>query len=164
MQETIRRRIQPLMPGAAFATVTPLADRLEGVTQSWHMGANLFTVFGALALVLAGIGLYSVIAYSVAQRTNEMGIRVALGAGMEDLVRLVLTEGMKLAGVGIVLGTIIALVVGRWVKPLLFNVSPRDPLVFAGVAVVLVAVAALASLIPARRAGRVDPMLALRSE
>jgi predicted permease len=163
-KETIRKRLQPLMPGAAYVTVTPLSDILGGEKQSWKLGATLFTVFGLLALVLAAIGLYSVIAYSVAQRTNEMGIRVALGAEMQDLVKLVLTEGMKLSLIGIVLGTVIALVVGRWVKPLLFNVSPYDPVVFAGVAVVLIAVAALASLIPARRAGRVDPMQALRAE
>jgi putative ABC transport system permease protein len=124
----------------------------------------LFTVFGLLALVLAAIGLYSVIAYNVAQRTHEMGVRVALGAGMRDLVRLVLTEGVVLAGAGVALGTAIALIVGRWVAPLLFEESPRDPAVFVCVAATLLAVALLASLAPARRAGRVDPMQALRSE
>ena len=104
------------------------------------------------------------IAYNVAQRTHEMGVRVALGAQVPDLVRLVLVEGMRLALVGVLLGAGIALIVGRWVKPLLFAVSPRDPVVFAAVAVVLLAVAALASFIPARRAGRVDPMRALRTE
>jgi ABC-type antimicrobial peptide transport system permease subunit len=132
--ETVRRRLQPLMPGAAYVTVTPMADILGQETQSWRLGATLFTVFGGLALVLAAIGLYSVIAYGVAQRSHEMGVRVALGAEGRDLVRLVLRDGMGLAVIGIVLGGAIALVVGRFVKPLLFEVSPRDPLVFAGVA------------------------------
>jgi predicted permease len=162
--ETVRRRLQPLMPGAAYVTVTPLSDVLGRQTTSWRLGATLFTVFGALALVLAAVGLYSVIAYSVAQRTHELGVRVALGAEVGDLVRLVLRQGMGLALVGVVLGGAIAFVVGRWVKPLLFDVSPHDPLVFAGGAAVLLGVAALASLIPARRAGRVDPILALRAE
>ena len=162
--ETVRRRLQPLMPGAAYVTVTPMSDILGQETQSWQLGATLFTVFGGLALVLAAIGLYSVIAYGVAQRSHEMGVRVALGAEGRDLVRLVLRDGMGLAVVGIVLGGAIALLVGRWVKPLLFDVSPHDPVVFAGVAAVLLSAAALASFIPARRAGRVDPIQALRAE
>src|SRR4029077_11272025 len=100
-------------------------------------------VFGGLALVLAAIGLYSVIAYNVAQRTHEMGVRVALGAGMRDVMRLILAEGMKLAVVGVALGGAIALIVSRWVKPLLFEVSPRDPAVYAAVAVVLLGTALL---------------------
>ncbi len=163
-KETIRRRLQPLMPGASYVTVTPLSDVLGSETQSWRLGATMFTVFGLLALVLAAIGLYSVIAYDVAQRTHELGVRVALGAQMRDLMRLVLVEGLRVTLVGVGLGGAIALIVGPWVKPLLFEESPRDPAVFAVVAVALLGVAALASLIPARRAGRVDPMQALREE
>ena len=124
----------------------------------------MFTVFGALAVLLAAIGLYSVIAYNVAQRTQEMGVRIALGAETRHVVGLVLREGMTLAIAGVALGGAVALLVSRWVKPLLFNESPRDPLVFAGVAVALLAVAALASFIPARRAARADPIRALRTE
>ena len=164
VEETVRKRLQLLMPGVSYVTVTPLGDILGQQTRSWHLGAMLFTVFGVLALVLAAIGLYSVIAYNVAQRTQEMGVRIALGAELRDLVGLVLSEGMRLALVGVALGGAIALVVSRWVKPLLFDESPRDPVVFAGVAVALLAVAALASFIPARRAARVDPMRALRTE
>jgi len=163
-KEGVRRRLQALMPGPSYVTVTPLSDILGSQMQSWRLGAALFTVFGALALVLAAIGLYSVIAYNVAQRTQEMGVRIALGAGMRDVVRLVVSEGMKLAVVGVGLGGATALVVSRWVKPLLFDVSPRDPFVFTGVAVMLLAVAALASFVPARRAARTDPMRALRTE
>ncbi|HEV8150688.1 MAG TPA: FtsX-like permease family protein, partial [Gemmatimonadales bacterium] len=162
--ETVRRRLQALMPGASYLTVTPLAEIVGSQTQSWQLGATLFTVFGVLALVLAAIGLYSVIAYNVAQRTHELGVRVALGAEARDLVRLVLREGIKLALVGVVLGGAIVLVIGKWVKPLLFDTSPRDPTVFLGVSAVLVATALLASFLPARRAGRVDPIEALRAE
>jgi putative ABC transport system permease protein len=164
VEETVRRRLQPLMPGVSYVTVTPLSDILGSQTRSWRLGGTMFTVFGALALVLAAIGLYSVIAYNVAQRTQEMGVRIALGAEIRDVVGLVLSEGMRLALVGIVLGTAVALLVSRFVKPLLFDESPRDPVVFVGVAAVLLAVAALASFIPARRAARVDPMRALRTE
>jgi ABC-type antimicrobial peptide transport system permease subunit len=163
-RETVRRALQPLMPGPSYVTVTPVSEAVSGETQSWRLGAMLFTVFGLLALVLAAIGLYSVIAYNVARRTHEMGVRMALGAGMRDLVRLVLTEGVVLAGAGVALGTAIALIVSRWVAPLLFEESPRDPTVFGVVAATLLAVALVASLVPARRAGRVDPMRALRSE
>jgi putative ABC transport system permease protein len=163
-KETVRRSLQPLMPGASYVTVTPLADVLGGQTESWQLGATMFTVFGLLALTLAAIGLYSVIAYNVAQRTHELGVRSALGAQLGDLVRLVLTEGMRLVLVGVVLGTAVAFIVGRWAQPLLFEESARDPAVFGAVGVVLLAVAALASFIPARRAGRVDPIRALRSE
>jgi predicted permease len=163
-REPIRRRLQALMPGVSYVNVTPLSDVLGHETSSWRMGATMFTVFGLLALLLAAIGLYSVIAYNVAQRTRELGVRVALGAGTRDVIRLVMTEGMRLALVGVGLGAGIALVIARWVKPLLFEQSPRDPVVFAGVAGVLLAVAALASFLPARRAGRVDPMEALRAE
>jgi len=164
LQETVRRRLQALMPGASYVTVTPLAEVVGSQTQSWRLGATLFTVFGGLALVLAAIGLYSVIAYNVAQRTHEMGVRVALGAELRDVMRLILSEGMRLALVGVALGGAIALIVSRWVKPLLFEVSPRDPVVYATVAVVLLGTAVLACLIPARRAGRTDPMEALRGE
>ena len=163
-KESIRRQLQRVMPGASYVTVTPLTQVLGGETQSWRLGATMFVVFGTLALVLAAIGLYSVIAYNVAQRTHELGVRAALGAGMSDLARLVVREALQLTVIGVAIGAGIALFVARWVEPLLFHESPRDPWVFACVATVLVAVAALASFLPARRAARADPMQALRSD
>jgi ABC-type antimicrobial peptide transport system permease subunit len=124
----------------------------------------MFVAFGVLALVLAAIGLYSVIAYNVAQRTHELGVRVALGAQSGDVVRLVVTDGLRLAGVGVAIGAGLAFWAGRWVKPLLFNVSPRDPAIFAIVATTLIGVAIAASWLPALRASRVDPNVALRSD
>ena len=162
--ETIRRSLQQVMPGASYVTVTPLRDVLGEQTRSWQLGATMFLAFGALALALAAIGLYSVMAYNVAQRTQEMGVRATLGAQQRDLIGLVVTEGLRVGVVGIVIGVVIALVAGQWVGPLLFQESPHDPLVFGFVAVVLLGTTVLASVVPSRRAARVDPMVALRYE
>ncbi len=162
--EAIRRGLQRTMPGASYVTVTPLSEIISHETESWTLGATMFLIFGTLALMLAAIGLYSVVAYSVAQRTPELGIRTALGAQFGDVIRLVLGEGMALGLIGIAIGVALALLGSRWVGPLLFNESPRDPVVFGGVALVLLGVAALASYIPALRATRVDPVVALRTE
>ncbi|HKI94487.1 MAG TPA: ABC transporter permease, partial [Gemmatimonadales bacterium] len=164
MKETIRKTLQRVMPGASYVTVTPMEDVIGQQTQPWRLGATMFVIFGLLALALAAIGLYSVIAFNVGQRLHELGVRIALGATMRDIVGHVVTGGLKLAAGGIVLGVVIALMVGRWIEPLLFEESPRDPTVLVVVAGVLLGVAALASFIPARRAARVDPMRALRTE
>lgn len=163
-QETVRRQLQRLMPGDSYVAVGPLSELLGEQTKSWRLGATMFMVFGTLALVLAAIGLYSVVAYNVAQRTHELGVRAALGARMGDLARLVVREAMQLTVVGVAIGTGIALFVAPWVAPLLFRESPRDPWVFVLVAAVLLGVAGLASFAPARRAARADPMRALRSD
>jgi predicted permease len=161
---TVRRGLQPAMPGASYITVTPMSEVLGGQTKSWELGATMFLAFGVLAFVLAAIGLYSVISYDVARRTHELGVRVALGAQVGDLIRLVVSGGLGLAAVGVVIGSVAAFAAGRWVAPLLFNESPRDPVVFALVAGLLMAVAFVASFLPARRAANVDPNRALRSD
>jgi len=163
-QEGVRRRLQREMPGASYVTITPLTEVLGSQTRSWQLGATMFVAFGVLALALAAIGLYSVIAYNVAQRTHELGVRRALGAQASDVVRLVVTDGLRLAAIGVGIGVAGALWAGKWVKPLLFNVSPKDPWVFVTVATTLVAVALAASWIPAVRASRVDANVALRTE
>ena len=162
--ETLRRKLQGLMPGASYVTVTPFSDIVGSETRSWRLGATVFVAFGVLALTLATIGLYSVIAYNVLQRTHEMGVRIALGAQFRDVVRLIVGQGLRLGLVGIVLGGAIAYGAAKWVKPLLFEESPRDPVVFALTLGVMIVVAAAASFIPARRAARVEPSIALRSE
>jgi ABC-type antimicrobial peptide transport system permease subunit len=124
----------------------------------------MFAVFGGLALVLATIGLYSVVAYGVTQRTHEMGVRIALGARVADVVRLIVRDGVGVVLVGVAIGSVIALAASRSLAPLLFKTSPHDPLVFGGVATVLLVVALAASWIPALRASRVDPSTALRSD
>ncbi len=162
--EAIRRGLQPLMPGASYLTVTPFAHVVGDTMRSWKLGATMFGAFGALALLLAAIGLYSVIAYSVVQRTHELGVRIALGAQVGDVLRLVVGQGLRLAIAGIVIGGLIAFSGARWLKPLLFQESAHDPAVYALVAVVLLAVAVVASYLPARRAAAVDPNVALRAD
>jgi predicted permease len=163
-QEAIRKRLQQEMPGASYVTVTPFTEVMGQQTQSWRLGATMFVAFGALALVLAAVGLYSVIAYNVTQRQHELGVRVALGARGPDVVRMVITDGLKVVGAGMAIGLLVALWAGKFVQPLLFSVSPRDPSVFALVATTLVTVALVASWMPARRASRVDPNVVLRSD
>lgn len=162
--ESIRRRLQTEMPGASYVTTTPFDEIIGEQTKSWTLGASMFLTFGVLALVLAAVGLFSVISYNVAQRTHELGVRVALGAQMGDLIRLVVSEGMKLGAIGVALGAAAAFASARWIAPLLFRESPRDPVVFGIVAGVLLTVTLVASFIPARRAARVDPNRALRSD
>jgi putative ABC transport system permease protein len=124
----------------------------------------LLGLFSVLALALAAIGIYGVISYSVAQRTHEIGIRMALGAQRRDVLRMILAQGMKIAGAGVVIGIVAALGLTRLMVNLLFSVSAADPLTFAAVAMVIVLIAALSCYIPARRTLRVDPMIALRYE
>ena len=163
-KEAVRRRLQREMPGASYVTIMPFSEILGSQTRSWHLGATMFVAFGVLALALAAIGLYSVIAYNVAQRTHELGVRVALGAQSADVVRMVVTDGLQLALIGVGIGSVAAFWASRWVKPLLFNVSATDPVVFLIVGLTLIAVAMAASWVPALRASRVDPNVALRSD
>ena len=162
--ETVRRALQQLLPGAAFASARPLQGMVDENIRPWRLGATMFAVFGLLALVLAAVGLYGVIAFDVTQRTHEMGVRVALGAQRRDVLRLVVLEGVRLAAVGIAVGGLLAVAGGRYLSALLFQVSPRDPAVLAAGGLTLLAVAVAASLLPALRAVRVDPNTALRTE
>ncbi len=162
--EPLRRAMQTVSAGLPFADVKPMASALALELRPWRLGASLFGAFGAIALVLSALGLYSVVAYSVAQRTHEMGVRVALGAQVRDIVALVLRQGLGLSAIGITSGVALTLLSAGWVKPLLYETSAHDPLRLAAVAVGLLAVSALASVIPARRATRADPLTAMRSE
>jgi putative ABC transport system permease protein len=164
LADDIRRRAQRELPGAAYAMAMPLDRLVDPQRRSWEFGATMFLVFGGLALALAAIGLYSLIAYDVAQRTQELGVRLALGASVSDVIRLVMSNGVRLVAVGIILGAALALWGSRWMEGLLFHQSPRDPLVFLAVAVTLLAVALVASSGPAFRASRVDPNIALRGD
>jgi ABC-type antimicrobial peptide transport system permease subunit len=162
--EQVRRQLQREMPGTSFITITPLAEIVDAKLRSWIVGTTVFTSFGALALLLASIGLYSVIAYNVVQRQHELGVRLALGAPRTGIVRLVVMDGVRVALAGVVTGTIVATLAGRWIGPLLFRQSPHDPVVYTVVALALVGVAVVASGIPALRAARVDPKTALLAD
>ncbi|UCE58632.1 MAG: ABC transporter permease [Phycisphaerales bacterium] len=130
----------------------------------WGVVAGLLSVFALIALVLAAVGLYGTISYDVGQRTHEIGIRIALGAQTRDALRLVLKRSVLITGIGIGAGAALALLISRMLKTIMYGVSPTDPAVFVGVTMVLIVVALLASYIPARRATKVDPMVALRCE
>ena len=162
--EEVRRELQRLMPGTSYVTVTPFADIVGVMTRSWLVGAAMFSLFGLLALVLAGVGLYSVIAYDVAQRRHELGVRVALGAQARDVLRLIVGEGVRVGLAGVLVGGTFAFWAARWVKPLLFESSANDPWVFGGVVLTLLSVSLVASLLPATRATRADPNSALRAD
>ncbi len=162
--ESIRRRLQRDMPGASYVTVTRFGDVLGSQTRSWTLGATVFAAFGVLALLLAAIGLYGVIGYNVAQRRHELGVRIALGAQVADVMKLVVGEGLRLGALGMAIGAAVALLASSRVAPLLFQESPRDPAVYGVVTIALFAVTIVASWVPAHRAARVDPQTALRSE
>ena len=162
--DALRRDLTSVMPASAYLVVRPMTRLVGNVTRSWRLGAVMFTAFGVLAMVVAMIGLYSVVAYGVAQRRHEVGVRIALGAQVADIVRLVVFEGLRVVIVGTVLGMALALSSGRWLGPLLFRVSPSDPMVFAAVAIVLIGVALVASGLPALRASRFDPVASLRAD
>jgi predicted permease len=140
-------------------------EQLLGISMAQRrLTMTLLMSFAALALLLAGVGIYGVIAYSVRQRTRELGIRMALGAKRHDVLRLILTQGLKLALIGVSIGLLAAIALTRWMKSMLFNVDPIDSFTFATIPVVLLIVALFACWIPARRATKVDPMVALRYE
>ena len=162
--EPLRRRLQRELPGAAYADAMPLGRLIDPQRRSWEFGATMFVAFGGLALVLAAIGLYSLIAYDVAQRTQELGVRLALGASIHDVMRLVVSSGVRLVLAGVILGGGLALWGSKWMENLMFQQSPRDPLVFGVVAITLLVVALVASSGPAFRASRVDPNIALRND
>jgi predicted permease len=161
--ETVRRGLQRAMPAQGYVRVQPFAELLDAQRRSWALGATMFVMFGALALVIAAVGLYGVITYSVAQRTHELGVRLALGARRWDVVRLVVGQGVAFAIAGVGIGLSVALVSARWLQPLLFRQAAVDPTTYGAVSGIIVGVALIASVMPARRAMRADPNVALRT-
>jgi predicted permease len=162
--QPVRRAMQSAMANLPYADVGVFDDVLAPQIRPWRTGATLFGLFGALALVIAAMGLYSAISYSVVQRRHEFGVRVALGARVRDVVRLVMDQGIRAAVIGTVIGCGAAFALGGVIAPLLFETSPREPTAYGLAGVVIVMVAAFASFVPAWRASRVDPVTALRGE
>ncbi|MEO6877956.1 MAG: FtsX-like permease family protein, partial [Gemmatimonadaceae bacterium] len=159
-----QRILAQTISGTDGAYTRRMSDVLEPQLRPWRLGATLFTAFGVLALAVAGIGIYSVVAYGVSQRTNEMGIRLALGARARDILDLVVGEGIRLLGIGIVLGVVVALALGRSISSLLFGITSNDASVLIGASSILTALGLLACAIPAWRATRVNPATALRAD
>jgi putative ABC transport system permease protein len=160
----VRSEIRESDPGLPIFNLRTMEDlRREGFWQ-FRLFGYMFGIFGAAALFLAGVGVYGVLSFSVSQRTQEMGVRIALGAKQSDVLGLVVRQGVTLAAVGVLLGLVGAFGITRVIRSLLYNVTPTDPLSFGGVAVFLAAIAVLASYLPARRATNVDPIIALRNE
>jgi predicted permease len=160
----IRSALLAMEPALRHAEVRPLLELTQIETRPWRLGATLFTAFGIVALLVAALGMYSVLAFDVAQRMREIGLRTALGARLHDIVAMVVRRGAGMAAAGVGIGLLGAVLIADRLESLLFETSARDPLTFLGAAFVLLAVAALASALPALRAARVDPNVALRSE
>jgi putative ABC transport system permease protein len=148
----------------AIPKVTTMSAVMEPEYRPWQLGATLFSLFGGLALLVAGIGIYSTVSYAVSQRTHEFGVRVALGAQAADVLRQVLGEGLRTVAVGVVIGILMALASGRLIASLLYGVSPTDPAALVLVAAILLTIAAAAAFLPAWRASRADPVAALRTD
>ena len=160
----VRSKVQEVDRDQPVYDVATMQERFSQAVAPQRFNALVLGIFAGVALILAGVGVYGVMAYSVARRTHEIGIRRALGAQQQDVMRLVLRRGAALALVGITLGLVGALALTRFLSSLLYGVTVRDPLTFVAVSLILAGVALMANYIPARRATKVDPLVALRYE
>ena len=160
----VRSAVPAAVPRSTAANIRPMRDVLTESVAEPRLTVLLTGAFGLLALLLAGIGIYGVISYTVAQRTREIGIRRVLGARVIDVIGLVVGEGLVLGVTGIAFGLASAAVIMTWISALLFGVTAHDPVTYAGVGMILLAIAGFASWVPARRAIRVEPVAALRHE
>jgi predicted permease len=161
---TIEEAVHEVHKDQPISDMKSMDVRLAESLGPQRFAANLLALFASLATALASIGLYGLVSYNVAQRTNELGIRMALGANHWDVLKMILREMAKIAVAGTLAGVIITMILARVMQGVLFGVSPYDPTIFAGVSILLILVAMLASYVPARRAMRVDPLVALRYE
>ena len=161
---TVRKEVQALDPNLPLLAVSTIGEVLDQVLWAPRMGAALLAIFGLLALILAAVGIYGVLGYSVSQRTHEIGLRMALGAQRSDVLKMVIGHGMILTLIGVATGLAAAFLLTRFMTSMLYGVTATDPWTYIGVSLVLAAAALLATFIPARRATKVDPMIALRHE
>jgi putative ABC transport system permease protein len=160
----VRRELRRADPEMPLFDVKSMTERLSSSLANRRAAMALCLMFGALALLLAAIGVYGVLAYSVSQRTREIGVRVALGAGAGDVIGMVVGQGLRMAAAGMAIGCVGAFALTRLMSAMLFEVRPSDPAVFLIVTVVLAVVAGIASLVPSARAARIPPAVALRYE
>jgi len=161
---SVRRAFQSVSTDLPFLDARTMAEHMQAAAFAQRLGAIMLAAFGGVALLLSAIGIYGLLSFGVTQRTREIGVRVALGAGRRDVVGVVVGRAMRLAGLGLVIGLAGALGVGQLLRSQLIGVGPRDPLTFGVIALLLGVVALAASWLPARRASRIDPMVALRSQ
>ena len=164
LTRSIKGIVRSVDPNLIASGVRPMVDVVSGTVAEPRLSMLLVSGFALLALILASVGIYGVIAYSVSQRTHELGLRMALGAGRAGVLAMIIREGLFMAAIGIVAGLGAAALATRLMGDLLVGITPRDPLTFGGGALLLLIIAAAASYLPARRATRVDPMVALRAE
>jgi putative ABC transport system permease protein len=164
LASAIKSEIADIDPNLPVANMQPMTRLIADSSKDRRFHLLLLTSFAAIALALAAVGIYGVLSYAVAQRTNELGIRIAMGAKTRDILGMVIRQGMLLTAVGLIIGVALAFAVTRVMASLLFEVAPTDPITFAGVALILSLVALAASFLPARHATRVDPLEALRYE
>jgi predicted permease len=163
VQKSVTDLLRAEFPGA-IPQWTTMERVMEPEYRPWQLGATLFTLFGMLALCVAGIGIYSTVSYAVNQRTHEFGVRIALGARATDVLRQVLGEGLRTVTAGVVIGILMTFAASKLVASLLYGIAPRDPAAMTGVAGMLLVVAGAAALLPAWRAARADPVAALRAD
>jgi putative ABC transport system permease protein len=161
---TVRRLVHELDADVPLYDVKTFEQAVSRSLWRQRLQGQVLGVFATLALLLAAVGIYGVVSYAVAQRTREFGVRVALGAEQHDVLKLVLGQSARLAGIGVLIGLVVALALTRFLATLLYEVKPTDPGTIALVVAVLVSIALLASWVPARRATRVDPLVAMRPE
>ena len=166
MLQSVRAELRAVDPHLPVLSLQTMRLHMDSSFDLWvvRTGARMFAIFGGVALLLASIGLYGVRAYTVAMRTREIGIRMALGARASDALRLILGEGMALLGIGAAAGLLLSILLGRLLSSMLYSVNSFEPGVMLGAPLLLAAVALVACYIPARRAARLDPMAALREE
>src|SRR6185369_9435179 len=160
----VRKEVQTLDPNLPLFDVKTLTEHMRFALFPPKIAATVLGVFGLVALLLSAIGIYGITSYTVAQRTHEIGIRLALGAQLSDVLKLVLSHGLKLTIIGAAIGLFGAYLATRAITSVLYGVSATDPLTFVGVSVLLIGVALVACYVPSRRATRVDPLVALRNE
>jgi putative ABC transport system permease protein len=160
----LRAALAQIDKNVPIANVSTMDDIMSTSVAQPRLETVLLGIFGGLAMLLAAVGIYGVMSYAVTRRTSEIGVRMALGASRNQVLLLICKQGLRLATIGLAAGLALALGVTRLMSKVLFGVSPTDPLTFASIIAILAAVALLACYIPARRATRVDPMMALRYE
>jgi putative ABC transport system permease protein len=164
LASAVRNAIWAVDKDQTVANVDSMEYIVAGAVARQRFSMLLLAIFAAVALVLAAVGIYGVMSYSVAQQTREIGIRMALGAQRTDVLKMTVGQGLRLAGLGVAFGLVAAFVLTRLMATLLFGIGATDPLTFVGISIVLISVAIFASYVPALRATRIDPMLALRHE